>query len=280
MTLLGTPFIETRNVSFLYGKRQILEDVSFSVGSNEFVVLIGPNGSGKTTLLQVLLGLRRVHGGDILISGLPLQSLTRKSIAQKLTFLPQDTAMEFAFSVREVVAMGRNPHLGRFQSETADDQLIIERALSATDTLHLASRPITALSGGERQRALLARSIAQQTPLLLLDEPTANLDMSHQIETLQLAKQLVGQGRSVIAAIHDLTLASRYADRAILISQGRIVSDGPPQQVITEDNLARYFHIRTAIQANKQLESGGLIVTPLESLRHIQEFARKESSHE
>lgn len=262
-----TPFIEIRNVNFSYGKRRILEDVSLSIPSSEFVAVIGPNGSGKTTLLQCLLGIRRADSGEVFIQGLPIKTLSRKALAQKLAFLPQDTSTEFAFTVREVVAMGRYPYLSRFQTASANDARIIEKALSITDTSHLAHQSITELSGGERQRTFLARSIAQETPLLLLDEPTANLDMSHQVEMLELAKHLVSQNRTVIAAIHDLSLASRYADRVILLYQGRAVSDGPPQAVITERNLEQYFHIRTMVQPNSRLQNGGLIVTPIESLR-------------
>ncbi|HKX29613.1 MAG TPA: heme ABC transporter ATP-binding protein [Blastocatellia bacterium] len=252
--------LTARDLSFAYGHRPILRGVSLTVEAGEFVGLIGANGSGKTTLLRALLGLLPASG-EVRLCGDPLPSLSRREIAIRATMAHQETRVDFAFAAREVVAMGRNPHLGRFTPEMAADREAIARAMRETKTEVLAERPVTELSGGERQRVHLARALAQETRIILLDEPTANLDLAHQFDALQLVKDFARSGGAVLAAIHDLTLAARFSDRLLLLSEGRIVADGPPGAVLTEEHLSRHFALRARIWRDE--ETGSLIVYPL-----------------
>ena len=242
------------------GDRPVLSDVTFSVGAGEVVGLVGPNGSGKSTLLRLALGLLAADQGELRVVGTPIAALSRKALARHAAFVPQDTAMEIAFTVRDVVAMGRHPHLGRFQPETPADEAAIQWALEATTTQTLAERSMQELSGGERQRVILARALAQQATILLLDEPTANLDVAHQLEMLMLVHAVVREGRCALIAIHDLALAARFCDRIVMLSEGTVVALGTPREVITEAHLARYFRIQAKVRWDPEL--GGLLVLP------------------
>jgi iron complex transport system ATP-binding protein len=218
--------------------RDILHDITLSVFRDELVGLIGPNGAGKTTLLKLLNGLWPVERGRILLLDKPLKQYSARRIARIIAHVPQITALEFPFTVQQIVLMGRNPHLSRFELETEHDRTIAQQAMQRTNTLHLAHRLINTLSGGERQRVLIARSLAQEPQLLLLDEPTANLDIQHQIDVLRLIRDLTRQeGLGAVAAIHDLELAARYCDRLVLLHQGLIHQVGTPAAVLTSDHL-------------------------------------------
>lgn len=256
-----TELIRVTNLSFRYGQREILKNISFVVREGEFIGLIGPNGSGKTTLLKLLLGLLPGAEQCVTLGGTPLANLSRKNIALQATLVPQDTKIEFAFSVRDIVAMGRTPYLGRFRPEGPADRAAIHHAMTVTETLDFAERPVTHLSGGERQRVHLARALAQETSIILLDEPTSNLDLVHQFEVLELVKKCVANHRSAIAAIHDLSMAARFCNRLLLLFDGMVVADGSPEEVLTEPNLARYFSIEARIR--KDPESGSLVVWPV-----------------
>lgn len=240
------------NLEFAYGKQNIIKDVALSFDKKQFVGLIGPNGAGKSTLLTLLMGLVSPTHGEITLAGRSLNTYKPREIARHISLVPQDTSIDCAFSVQEVVAMGRNPHLGPFQSERQQDLELIQAAMEKTDLLQMAERRVDQLSGGERQRVFIARAIAQQAPILLLDEPTANLDLCHQLEVLTLVKQLTESGHTAIAAIHDLGLASRFCDRLVLLSQGNVVADGTPTQVLTKDNLYRYFSIEAQIEPSTE----------------------------
>ena len=254
------PLLEARNVGFAYQERPVLAGVSFSIAAREVVGLVGPNGSGKSTLLRLALGLLAADRGDIQVVGRPVAALSRRALARRAAFVPQDTAMEIAFTVRDVVAMGRHPHLGRFQPETEADAEAIRWALAATATEALAERTLQELSGGERQRVILARALAQQATVLLLDEPTANLDVAHQLEMLMLVRRVVEEERCALIAIHDLALAARFCDRIVMLSEGAVVALGTPREVITEARLARYFRIHSRVRWDPEL--GGLLVLP------------------
>ncbi len=190
-----TARLDVQDVAFAYRETWVFEHVSFSLSPGEVVGLVGPNGSGKSTLLRLLLGLLTPTHGRVLLDDRPIQNLSRKAIARQTAFVPQDTALDVAFRVRDIVAMGRNPYLGCFQPETPEDQSAIEWALTATATQSLAGRQVQELSGGERQRVMLARALAQQAPLLLLDEPTANLDVAHQLDMLSLVQSVIHDNR-------------------------------------------------------------------------------------
>jgi iron complex transport system ATP-binding protein len=242
-----TSLVESAGLAFSYGQRPVLQGVDFRLAAGELVALVGPNGAGKSTLLHALLGILTPDAGEVLIAGRPRRELARRDIARQVAFVPQDAPADFAFTVRELVAMGRTPHLGRFQPERRADVEAIERALEATGLRSFEDRMVSELSGGERQRVHLARAVAQETPALLLDEPTANLDLEHQLEVLGLVQGLVRGGKGAVVALHDLSLAARYADRVVVLAEGRVVLSGPPRSVITEDALARWFHIKARV---------------------------------
>ena len=253
--------VTANDISFAYDNRRILEKLSLSIAAGEFVGLIGANGSGKTTLLRILLGLLPAQSGEVILGGDSIVNLSRRKIALRATLVRQDTTIDFDFTAREIVAMGRNPYLGRFTPEKAADHHAIASAMRATETEMFAARFVTELSGGERQRVHIARAIAQETPLILLDEPTSNLDLTHQFDALQLIKNVTRAGKAALAAIHDLSLAWRFCDRLLLLSNGRIVADGTPFEVITETNLFNHFGLRARVKRDD--ETGSLIVFPL-----------------
>jgi iron complex transport system ATP-binding protein len=201
--------------------------------------------------------------GEVWLCGDLLKSLGRREVAKRATMVPQETRIDFAFTVREIVAMGRTPYLGRFTPERSIDQEAIARAMRETGTEELAERPVTEISGGERQRVHLARALAQETRVILLDEPTANLDLAHQYEALELVREFTRSGGAALAAIHDLSLAARFCDRLLLLSEGKIVAAGLPSEVITESNLAHHFALRARVRRDE--ETGGLIIYPLGS---------------
>jgi len=240
--------VEVSHVTFGYRGGAVLRDVSFSVGVGELVGLCGPNGAGKSTLLRLLLGLHAPSAGRVTLGGEPLPSLSRREIARRAALLPQDAPGDVPLSVRESVSLGRLPHLGRLQPETAADLEAVARALAATDTTALAERPLTELSGGERQRAHLARALAQEAPLLLLDEPIAGLDIAHQLAVLDLLRATVDGGRAVVVALHDLGLAARRCDRILLLAGGALDADAAPGAVLTRETLARVFGVRADVR--------------------------------
>ncbi len=243
-------------------QQTLLDNVSLDFQTGQFIGLIGPNGAGKSTLLKLLSGLSEPSAGVVRLQGQPLKNYTRRDIAQQVSFVPQDTSINYAFSVKEIVAMGRNPHLGAFQPEAEQDLAIIAEALEKTDLASLADRPVDQLSGGERQRVFIARSLAQQTSVLLMDEPTASLDLCHQLEILSLLRNLAEQGHLVIVAIHDLDMASRFCHRLVIMSKGTIAAEGKPHDVITPQNLRDHFAIEACVEAYPG-SSESLRITPL-----------------
>jgi len=240
--------VEASNVTFGYRGAPVLRDVGFAIGAGELVGLCGPNGAGKSTLLRLLLGLHTPSAGRVMLAGTPLAGLSRRQIARHAALLPQDAPVDVPLSVREAVALGRLPHLGRLQAETAADVEAVTRALAATDTTALAERPLTELSGGERHRVHLARALAQEAPLLLLDEPIAGLDIAHQLAAMDLLRATATAGRAVLVALHDLALAGRRCDRILLLADGALDADAPPAAVLTRDTLARVFGVRADVR--------------------------------
>lgn len=256
--------IRTRGLAMNYGRGPVLKGLDVAFDPGPIVGLIGPNGAGKSTLLRLLMGLMRPSAGTIELDGRAVHSFRRRALAQHMTLVPQDTQIGFAFRVEEIVAMGRNPHLGRFAVPGAADLALIRRAMAQTGIAALAERPIDTLSSGERQRAIIARAIAQETRILLLDEVTANLDLCHQVAMLELVRGLAHAGRLVIAAIHDLTLAARFCDRLILLADGGIRADGTPGEVLTEANLRRFFGVEARVEPHP--DNGELQITALRAV--------------
>jgi iron complex transport system ATP-binding protein len=244
----ASPLIEGQRISFSLNGVSLLREVSLRVRAGETVGLIGPNGAGKTTLLKVLGGLIRDVEGEVWLQGRPLREYSPREVARLVAHVPQTTALDFAFTVREVVLMGRSPYLGRFQLEQPLDRQVAEQAMRTMNVQALSERFINTLSGGERQRVLIARALAQQPRILLLDEPTANLDVKHQLEVLSLTTRLAHQqGLAIVAAIHDLDLAARFFDRLVLLHEGRVLADSTPEVVLTPSNLAEAFGVQANI---------------------------------
>ncbi len=230
----------------------ILKQFSLEVRPGNFVGVIGPNGSGKSTLVRALSRALRPVEGVVLLGGSDLYAdISARASAQTIAVVPQDTQISLDFTVREIVRMGRAPHLPRrpFASETAQDEQIVSEALIAAHVAGLAERSVTTLSGGERQRVLVARALAQQPAVLLLDEPTAHLDLGHQAETLTLARDLAHrQGVAVLAALHDLNLAAAYCDQLVLLDQGRIAAQGTVEEVLTAEHLQSVYDAQVWIR--------------------------------
>lgn len=246
--------LRAAGLTFGYPGRDVLRDVSFTLRPGELCALCGPNGAGKSTLLRLLLGLHEPRAGQVELGGAPVVSLSRREIARRAALLPQESPVDLPLTVREVVALGRLPHLGRFEAERPEDVEAVARALEATDTAALADRPLTELSGGERHRAHMARALAQGAAVLLLDEPVAGLDLVHQLRALELVRATVdgggGAARGAIVALHDLSLAARYCDRILLLEGGAVRADAPPAQVLTPETLERVFGVRAEIRAD------------------------------
>ena len=243
--------LSLRNISAGYGRNLVLQNVEAHVAAGEFVGLIGPNGSGKTTLLRVISGVLPARQGEVWLRGRKLQEMDRRDIAKRVAHLLQDCALGLAFSVREVVAMGRSPHLPRFGRETQRNLAIVERAMDLANVSHIADRPITEISGGERQRAFIAMCLAQEPEVFLLDEPTSHLDLGHQLSILNLIRTLNRQTRmTVVAVFHDLNLAAEYCDRLVLLNQGRVVAAGTPADVLTSEMILNVYGVSVLIQRN------------------------------
>lgn len=236
--------LELHNAGLAIDGRWIVRDVSLELRSGKLLALTGPNGSGKSTLLRLLGGLWRTSQGAALLDGRKLGTLPRRRLARSLAYTPQDTHLDFAFTVREVVAMGRHAHLGRFQAEGDQDRQAVREALRRADIAHLAQRFVTELSGGERQRVLIARSLATAAPIILLDEPTASLDIRHALDVLELCRALVRDGNAIALALHDLNLAARFADDVALLNEGRLVAHGPAGTVLRPEIISEVFGVQ------------------------------------
>lgn len=243
--------IEIRSVSFRYHESWVLTNISFEVERGEFIGLIGPNGSGKTTLLKLLCRILSPQKGEILLEGIPLRKVDLVKISQRVALVAQETYPLFPFSVLEIVLTGRTPYLGHRMFETKKDLEIAYKAMEWTETRTLSERAIDELSGGERKRVFIARALAQEPEVILLDEPTANLDLHHQIDFLGLISDLNRErGLTVVMASHDMNLASEFCDRLILLRNGGIHRVGSPRQVITEETIAEVYGCEVLVDKN------------------------------
>lgn len=243
--------LQIQGVGFSYFNGLVLRDINLSVTAGEMVGLLGPNGSGKTTLLKLASGILRPNHGEIILDGSSLGEMNRKTIARNVAVVPQQFHIPFAFTTTEVVMLGRFPFIKTFSGESAADRQTAAEAMALVGLSQLAESRFDELSGGERQKVILAMALAQQPKLLLLDEPTLHLDISHQIEILELVKRLnAKQKLTVIAAMHDLNLAALYFDRLILLKEGRIVADGTPSQVLTENIISEVFATAVKVEVH------------------------------
>lgn len=254
--------IEAFGIRFGYQGRDILKGITISLLPGELVGLLGPNGAGKSTLIKVLSKVLRPIAGDVYIEGMDLEELSFRDVAKKIGIVPQETVLDYSFTVYDVVMMGRNPYISRFRGETKLDENIVMDAMRLTNTIDFADRPITELSGGEKQRVILARALAQQPKILLLDEPTSHLDISYQIEMLNLIKGLVREKDiGALAALHDPNLASQFCDKIILMKDGLIYDFGPPREVLTSANLKEVFNVDVIVRQHPIYDS--IYILPL-----------------
>ncbi|MGE0767777.1 MAG: ABC transporter ATP-binding protein [Hyphomicrobiaceae bacterium] len=239
------------------GGRVVLHDVSLEIDTGEVVAVLGPNGSGKSTLLAAVLGLIPASGSVELL-GRPARHLSSREKGRLAAYLPQHRDTAWPMSVEAIVELGRLPHRSGFSGLSATDRLAIERAMTAVDVTGLRHRRISELSGGETTRVLMARTLAQDAPLLLADEPTSGLDPSHQIGLLELFRRQAARGRSVLLTLHELHLAGRWCDRVVLLQDGRVAASGPPEAVLTRDRIADVYGC-TAYVAR---DADGLVIAP------------------
>jgi iron complex transport system ATP-binding protein len=253
--------MECRGVSVERGGRRVVTDVDLVVEQGDWVAIVGPNGAGKTSLLHAVAGLIPAIGG-LRVGGLDPGRAPRRQVARVVALMPQRPIVPEGTTVRELVALGRTPHLGRFRTETAADRDAVERTLSRLELTEFAERPALGLSGGELQRVVLARALAQEPRVLLLDEPTSALDIGHQQSVLDLVSSLRRQdGLTVVAAMHDLTLAGQYGRRVVLIHEGRLVADGTPADVLKPNRLSEVYGARVEVLPR----AGGPAVVPVPS---------------
>lgn len=236
------PLMAVRGLACGYAERTVLQDVDFELKPGTATILLGPNGSGKSTLLKTLAKSLAPLAGEIEVLGQPLSALSFAELARRAAYVPQEEAAPFRFTVRQVVLMGRLPHSSGF-FDTAEDRHAADEAMREADCFDLADRPINEISGGERQRALIARALAQEAPLLLLDEPTSHLDIGHQVAIAQLVRKLCRDGRAVLAAMHDLNLASEMGSEAILLSGGRVALHETVEQVLADPKLDQTYGV-------------------------------------
>ncbi|PFG72842.1 heme ABC transporter ATP-binding protein [Tepidiforma thermophila] len=251
--------LEARGVSFRVGPFELVRRVDLAVEPGEFVAVVGANGAGKSTLVRLLAGDLRPSGGTVLLGGKPLDAYGAGGLARLRSVLPQQSRIEFAFTVRQVVEMGRSPYMRR-GARGKDEEGLIERAMAAADVARLSGRAYPGLSGGEQARTCLARVLAQDTPVVLLDEPTAALDIRHQHQVLGVVRGLAEHGKAVLAVLHDLNLAAAYATRVVAMHRGGVAAAGCPEEVLTGEVLSRiYEHPVEVVRAG---EPPRLVVLP------------------
>jgi iron complex transport system ATP-binding protein len=252
--------LSLRAVTVAAGARRLVDDVSFDVARGEWVSVLGPNGAGKTTLLRAIAGLA-AYSGRIVLDGAELRRISPRQAARIVALVPQQPLVPAEMTVAEYVLLGRTPHLAYLAQEGARDEAIAGEALVRLGLRELAERRLGSLSGGELQRALIARALAQQAPILLLDEPTTSLDVGHQQDVLELVDRLRRESElTVLATMHDLTLAGQYADRLALMVRGRLVSAGAPSEILTEAVIAEHYQARVAVV---EMNGSGHAVVPV-----------------
>lgn len=239
--------IDTVDLSVSVPKRRIVEGANIHVDEGEFVGLLGPNGSGKSTLLKTVYRTMKKESGTVMIDNRDVDSLSLKESALMLSVVTQHNYFNFDFKVEEVVMMGRTPHKRSMEMDNDEDRRIVRDALEKVNMYEMRDRSFSSLSGGEQQRIILARALAQETPCLILDEPTNHLDVKYQLEVLDIVKEL---GCTTLCALHDLNLAAEYCDRIYILLDGRVVAEGPPEDIITESLIERVYGVKSSVEIN------------------------------
>ena len=243
-------FLAIKNIRFSYKKSSVLSDIHLTIAAQSIVALLGPNGCGKSTLLKNIAGLLTPQSGEVFLEGKNIHQLTAKERARQIAFLAQEQKLDFAFSAFEVVLMGRYPYLGALGWESKNDIAIARQAMRDCECEHFAERNIQELSGGERERVFLARCLAQQSPLLLLDEPNTHLDLAHQHQLYTLTQALKNKGKTIVLVLHDLNLAARLADVFVMMKNGSIMAQGSASEVLTPDNIYQSFGVKMIQKQN------------------------------
>lgn len=263
---MSAALLSATGISFRYGGREVLTGVDLSVREGELAVLLGPNGAGKSTLLKILSGLLHPQSGEVSLQGRPPASYGRREMARLLSVVGQDPPLEFPMTVEEFVGLGRFPHHGFFGGWTPDDRAQTERALEMTALSALKGRGLGEISAGERQRAMVARAICQGAKVMLLDEPTAFLDLYHRVAFYEVVERLKeGCGIGALVASHDLSLCAEYGERIILLSGGEVMASGRPEEVLTAENIRQAYGVAVACDRNPA--TGSVRVTPLKGQR-------------
>jgi iron complex transport system ATP-binding protein len=272
------PRLELDRVTFAYGAQPAVSEVSLQLWPGQFIGLLGPNGSGKSTLLRLAAGLLQPQHGDVRLDGRPLRAMSRPEIARQVAVAPQNAILPCAFSGWEVVAAGRTPHHGMFRGATARDDQIVKQALIAADAVNLAAQHVGELSGGEQQRLLLARALAQEPAVLLLDEPTTHLDLPHQFQLLDLVLRIAREDDlAILGVFHDLNLAAAYCAAIALVDRGRLVALGTPEAVLTPQHIAAVYGVEVSVMPHPQ--TGRPVVLfppPLDATRAVPERSPSE----
>ncbi len=235
--------IGIENLNFSFGEKTILKDISAEFESHKIHGIIGPNGAGKSTLLKNICRIWEPQTGTVFIDGKDYMHISRKKLSTMITMVPQNATVSFPISVYDMVSMGRNPHLGRFQSLTKKDHNIIEKALHITQTYELRDRNINELSGGECQLSIIARALATEASLVLLDEPTSDLDIKHALSIMELLEDLKEKGKTILVNIHDLNMARRYCDTITIINKGEMFFKGSPSEAFSQEKIRQVFDV-------------------------------------
>ncbi|WP_340609225.1 ABC transporter ATP-binding protein [Xenorhabdus bharatensis] len=242
-----TSRLKARNLSLAYGKKTIIEDINLAIHDNEFSVIIGPNGCGKSTLLRAISRSMQPQYGEIQLDGINIHRYKPKAVARELSLLTQGAVVAEALTIYDLVSRGRYAYQTFLRQWSEADERIVREALQAVDLWDMSEKFVSELSGGQRQRAWFAMTLAQQTPIILLDEPTTYLDISHQIEMLDLCQRLHQQGKTLVLVLHDINLALRYATRLIMMKSGHIYAEGKPEEIITEQSIVDVFGLACRI---------------------------------
>ena len=262
MTETNETVLQAEHLSAGYEGRTVLSDISFAIHPGELVGFLGANGAGKSTLLKTLRGLLPALGGTARLFGQDIHELSPRAFARQAGYLAQQSSLPFAYTVRDIVRMGRYPYLAWWQREGAEDASIVQASLAFVGMEALAERPMRELSGGQRQRALFAKVLAQQTPLLLLDEPATGLDIIYQEELFRFCQELCAAGRTVLMVVHELGLAARFCSRLLLLGGGRLLADGTPRDVLTSERLSTAYGAPIAVEEVPQTGHYDIYVEP------------------
>ena len=261
--MIAANALSVTGVTVRLGRAEVLSAVDLEVPGGAWVGVVGPNGAGKTTMLRTISGLAPVSSGEIRVAGEPLATLSHSKRARAVGLVAQEPVIPAGMNVRDYVLLGRNAHIPWFGVESLQDVQVVEEVLAALELEPFARRPVQTLSGGERQRAVIARALAQEASLLLLDEPTTGLDIGHVQEALDLVDRMrLERGLTIVSAMHDLTLASQYAESLLMLDRGRVVARGAPADVLTEERLSRHYRARVQVQPAPDGGSG-VVVSPI-----------------